>query len=227
MKSKVKMFIILFVCSFLVVFLIKQSDVSASVEQQVDSRIISITKKLDKEVELKTELSKSSNPYDYIVNNTDFNEILLLGNNALPILQKKIDQSPNDGLQEYILAIAIERISKTDLKKQESTQWDTPKSFNTTWENHLKTIPTAVKSISSDINLNTDEKVVQLVELGTPAMPFILEEVESVDSNLFQALVILSNNNNSSLNKDAIDFKEWTSIHKEELEILKQYVLEQ
>ena len=61
------------------------------------------------------QLSASSNPYEYIQNNKNFNDLVNLGTDALPVIAEKIMNSNDDGLKEYILAIAAEKIAKIDL----------------------------------------------------------------------------------------------------------------
>ena len=171
----------------------------------------------------------SSNPYDYISGDEEFNGIVNLGNDALPVLQNKISQSPNNGLQEYIAAIAIERIAKVDLKKNESTAWETAKGFTDKWKKYLKNIPSSVDSIVMDNQKNTDEKVKELVELGTPAIPFIAEKIEAGDEQLFPVLIELTKGNGNKIVADAsiTNKKEWVTQNKSTFNDLKQYVLDQ
>ena len=101
------------------VLMFKQFSI-ASMESQVDANMAKI---------LRADMPYSSNPYYYIKNNADFHNIVQLGQDVLPILQDKIKNSENDGLQEYILAIAIERIAQTNLKMSKETTWETAKGF--------------------------------------------------------------------------------------------------
>lgn len=226
-KNAIKMFLALFVCSFVITMFV-QNNANASIEKQVDNNFAAINERINKEVSLRTELSASSNPYDYIKGNADFEEIINLGSDALPVLQNKLAKSENNGLQEYITAIAIERISKVDMKKKESTQWETAKGFLKVWKSHLKAIPTTVDTIVSDKKLTQEEKVKQLVELGTPATPFILDKVEAGNEQLFPALVELTKNKKvAAAPENVTDIKDWVAKNKSNFNNLKQYVLDQ
>ncbi|WP_127490460.1 hypothetical protein [Paenibacillus ehimensis] len=226
-KYAIKLFLGLFVCSFIVTMLVQQN-ANASIEKQVDNNIAAINEMINKEVALKSELASSSNPYDYIKDNADFEKIVSLGNDALPVLHNKLAKSANNGLQEYIAAIAIERIAKVDMKKKESTQWETAKDFEKVWKNHLKAVPATVEAIVSNKNLTSEEKVKQLVELGTPAIPFIMDKVESDDEKVFPAVIELTKSNTSTVAPENIaGSKDWVTKNKSSFNSLKQYVLDQ
>ncbi|MCM3268774.1 hypothetical protein [Paenibacillus elgii] len=226
-KYAIKLFLGLFVCSIIVTMVVQQN-ANASIEKQVDNNIAAINEMIKKEVALKSELASSSNPYDYIKDNTDFEKIITLGNDALPVLHNKLAKSTNNGLQEYIPAIAIERIAKVDMKKKESTQWETAKDFEKVWKNHLKAIPATVEAIVSNKILTSEEKVKQLVELGTLAIPFIMDKVESDDEKVFPAVIELTKNNKSTVAPiDTAGAKDWVTKNKSSFNSLKQYVLNQ
>lgn len=225
-----KIFIALFAVGFVSTFALNNPFAHASLEKQIDNSMVAITKQINKEISLKTELSYSSNPYDYVKENQDFKDIVNLGNAAIPLLHKKLSASPNDGLQEYLLAIAIEQISKTDLKKEESTQWQDAKEFSSQWKKYLQAIPAKVDEISANMQLPTEVKLQQIQELGTPAIPFILDKIEQGNEELVPAVIELakSNNNKSMLqDKNISNKKEWASEQKPKFKDLKEYVLEQ
>lgn len=58
------------------------------------------------------DLAISSNPYDFIRDgvNPYYNEIIAMGSDALPSLKKELKESPANGCEEYLFAIAIEEI---------------------------------------------------------------------------------------------------------------------
>ncbi len=200
---------------------------NASIEKKIDSNLSLISEKIAKEVSLRSELSMSSNPYDYIKDNRDFDAIVSLGNEAMPYLQNKIANSEFNGLEEYITAIAIEKIAKVNLKKIESLNWETAKGFNEKWKIHLASIPSKVDEVSSDTTLSSQEKVKKLEELGTPAIPFILDKVESGDETIFPAVVELTRDSGTGTFQDITNKKEWATEHKDQFKTLKEYVLEQ
>ncbi|KNZ70207.1 hypothetical protein Tfer_1082 [Thermincola ferriacetica] len=124
-------------------------------------------------------IAMSSNPYDYIKNNEGFNNLVAYGFDGLPELRNKIRNSPNNGLEEYLLAIAIEKITKLNLKG-ENYGWTNAKEFSKAFDNHLKSIPNQVTNIvkSSDPD---DIKIKNLIRLGTPAIPYIMDQIEAGD----------------------------------------------
>ncbi|MGG3182532.1 hypothetical protein ABEQ41_30380 [Priestia megaterium] len=147
--------------------------------------------------------------------------------NALPVLQNKIDQSANDGLQEYILSIAIETISKTNLKNDTSTEWNSAKVFGQKWKQFLKEVPSKVDEISESAKASQD-KINELLQLGTPAIPFIADKMEEGKEDLFPALEELTKNNKElKLEGDTSNKKELISNNKAKFENLKKYVSEQ
>lgn len=77
----------LFAASFAVTMIFNQS-ANASVEKQLETNLVSINAKLAKEIENRTELAKSSNPYDYIKDSAEFENIVNLGEEVLPVLEK-------------------------------------------------------------------------------------------------------------------------------------------
>jgi hypothetical protein len=208
-------------CSLFAALLLNRT-ANASIEKQIDNSLASINETINKE-----RTATSSNPYDYMKDNPDFENIVALGNDALPGLHKRLSNSQKSGLQEYILASAIERIAKVDLKKNESTMWESAKMFNTKWSEYVKTIPSLVETVTTDQALKDEEKVNKLIELGTPALPFILEKIELGDKHLFPAVIALTNHTKHVVKNKNVDSREWASQNKDNFSNLKEYVLSQ
>jgi len=114
--------------------------------------------------------------------------VIALGTPALPELISRIDNSSENGLHEAILAICASRIIKADVGGPPDTGlcWSTGKEFPAVWKTYLARIPAAVAAITAS-DIQSDEKNIQLVKLGTPAIPFILDEVERGHSELSSA----------------------------------------
>ncbi|NOU64995.1 hypothetical protein GC096_13240 [Paenibacillus sp. LMG 31461] len=224
--KKILTFLSLFTCSFLLVsFLMNNKNVSAA-EKQINESFAAISEQINKEISLQSNLSFSSNPYDYIKNNEDFENIVNLGNDALPYLDKKLSNSKQNGLQEYITAIAMERIAKVDLKENESSTWENGKGFAAKWNLHLTSIPSSVDAILTDKQSNSDDKVRKIIKLGTPAIPFIADQIERGDDSLFPALIALTkgDGNNAVADETISNKKEWVTAHKSQYKNLKDYV---
>lgn len=164
---------------------------------------------------MSTKPSFSSSPYTYIKDSKDFENIVALGNPALPVLKKMLDESNNNGLIEYIYAITIEKISKVDIR--EETNWDNAKDFSQKYTTHLKKIPDQVDEISKE-KISLDEKNEKLKKLGTPAIPYIADKIEDGDNDLFPALDYLVDN------KSKNNLTEWQVNYSEEYQLLKSFV---
>ncbi len=64
----------------------------------------------------------SSNPYDYIKNEY-YDNIVSLGNDAVPVLEEMYRTGELKGLHAFIAAIAVQEITGTDL------EWSTAEEF--------------------------------------------------------------------------------------------------
>ena len=129
----------------------------------------------------------SSNPYDYATNNPQMDALIALGTPALAELDKSIAAAPNDGLSTYLMAIAAETIARVDLRADSAADpWATGKAWLPEWHVHLKAIPANVAAIAKS-HAGKDEKTARLVALGTPAIPFILDQVAAGDRTLAPA----------------------------------------
>ncbi|MEN6384707.1 MAG: hypothetical protein ABFD79_05880 [Phycisphaerales bacterium] len=187
--------------------LIYASGVSASI--QIDKNISDIMQNVADMAQKAPEKAMSSNPYDYTINNANFDNIVNLGTEALPLIRDKINKSDENGLREYILAIAAEKIAKVDLK-DDRFLWATGKDWVAIWDKHLQTIPQHVNDIVSSDAAN-DVKVSRLVKLGTPSIPYILDHIESGNIELAPALEKLLEGNPSVKfeTKNITDLQGW------------------
>ncbi len=169
----------------------------------------------------------SSNPYDYIKNNDYYKQLVKMGPDALPLLEDSIVQSKSNGLNEYILAIAIEDIAKVNLKTYEGKKfgWETARGFVTEWDKHLKNIPETVKSIQSS-SASKKDKIDALVQLGVPAVPFITDSIEQGNQECAGALAVLLKDNTkvSFSTNDLPNSKEWVQKNKSQFAQLRAYV---
>lgn len=147
--------------------------------------------------------------------NEDFEAIIALGVAALPELKQLLDNSEQDGLIEYIYAIALEQISKVDMRKE--TDWNTGKEFLKTYTTYLKEIPSKVKWMANELISDT-EKVDQLKELGTPAIPYLFDVIDSGHQELSPAFDYLTDNESKG------DIRKWGIENVDQLNLLINFV---
>jgi len=137
-------------------------------------------------------LGSVSNPYVIVERSPALDRVIELGTPALPELISEIENGPSDG-NEFLLAICASRIIKAHVGGSPGTDtfWCTGKDFPPVWRSYLARIPERVASIAGT-NGPSAEKNAQLVKLGTPALPFILDEVEAGHGELSVASEILA-----------------------------------
>ena len=218
-----KLLIGMFALGFAVTSSLYAVRANASVEKQINQNLNSLAEQLQTEVTNKTELAMSSNPYDYIKNSEEYANIVNLGTDAVPILEKKIDESEGSGLFDYIFSVAIEEITKVNLKEEESTAWDTGDKFSEKWKAKLKTLPEEVEKIANS-ELTEEEKITSLKKLGLPAVPFIIDQLEAGKTELFPAVQSLVPDSQTKSLK-MTDIVQWAKENKDKFDDLKEYVL--
>jgi len=172
----------------------------------------------------------SSNPYVFIVGNQYYTEIVNMGLPALPLLEDYINKSANNGLKEYILAAAAEEIAKVNLKTDGSQKykWTDAKGFVKEWNTHLKNVQQKVDKIVSS-NGSKKEKNDNLVKLGIPAIPFIMDYIEKDTQNnsqLLEALqTLLSDNKTAKFeSSDVNNPQDWVKQNKDKFKELRNYI---
>jgi hypothetical protein len=98
-------------------------------EQTIDGKLNNITNPKDNTVSL------SSNPYDYIKgedSNKDYKYIVLQGEKSLNYMLNQFGNSDNNGLKEYIMAIACSEILK---ENPASKKWASGREW---YDNYIK-----------------------------------------------------------------------------------------
>lgn len=128
-----------------------------SLAKQVEEDYTGIEEIINQAVEKNENLAMSSNPYEYVKNNSYYDRLVSKGISILPILEKKINENQyGDGLLGYITAIAIEDITECNLKEDKDLQWATVSEFGDSWKKFKKT---AKEKIDALINSKLDETV--------------------------------------------------------------------
>lgn len=195
---------------------------NASISAKVDQNMAGIVEYINQLAVTDPKAAMSSNPYTYIANNPNYKNIVNLGYDALPVLTENMEKSNNNGLTEYILAIAVEEIAKVDLKKNRN-EWSTAKEFLQVWKLHLKNLPSNVNSVINS-NQPEDLKVKELVLLGTPAIPFIMDKIEQGNTEIFPALEQLLSGNPNSIQQPVQDKVAWVRLNKAKFKSLQGLV---
>jgi len=192
---------------------------------QINRNINAIMHDVDRMATEDPSKAMSSNPYTYIEGNANYRNIVNLGSSALPVLVDMIKNSKENGLREYILAIAVEEIAKVDLKG-DNFGWSNAKEFVRAWNKHLKSVPDSVNNITSSEQSN-EAKVEALVKLGTPAIPFILDRIEQGRIELAPALgTLLKGNNKVDFNADLVEnYTEWARMNRTKFDDLRNIVM--
>lgn len=136
-------------------------------------------------------LALSSNPYDYIINNTEYDKLVAMGEEAIKALEEALQNSDKyTSLDRYILAVAIEDIAKIDLKKTEKYMWQDADSFYSSWSKLKEDVLTEVPLVIGNESLSEVEKKKEILKYGVLA----IDPLESIQNQL-----------------SAIDFKENTN----------------
>jgi hypothetical protein len=224
-RMKKKLLILVLVALVCVTAFASISKVTASPSYQIDKNIEAIMDGVDKAVKEDPVRDLSSNPYDYIVNNENYLNIVNLGSASLVPIREKITNSNENGLKEYILAIAGEEIAKVNLRGN-SFLWSNGKEWAKEWDRHLGTMQDNIERITLSQNPKED-KVNALIKLGTPAIPFIMDKIENGDEELVPALdELLKGNSKVLFDKTTIkDNKEWVKNNKIFFEDLREMVV--
>lgn len=186
MSKKVLLFFIISVATIIGIVTISNTESEANIEETIQQNIDGFSVYLAGKTP-----SMSSNPYDYTIANSYYDNIVDLGHSALPTIIQKIESSSNPGLEEYLLAIAVEEITQINLKEREGYLWMSPVDFVDVWKAYLHNIPKDIQELAISNQDSVDRKD-GYIKLGTPAIPFMIDQIEeSYDDELIQALEIL------------------------------------
>lgn len=112
----------------------------------------------------------SSNPYDYTKGNPAFDAIVAMGYDALAGLEADLTAG---GLGNYLDCIAIETITRCDLKQFPQFMWADARTFATQWNSYLKQLPSLVEGAFM-LSSYHPPKPVGIENLGAPAVPYVI-----------------------------------------------------
>jgi hypothetical protein len=156
---------------------------TASAAEIVHTNIDHMEAEFDKAIQNSDEAMFSSNPYDYVKDNEYYDSIVNLGVDALPALEEMLNDSDGNGLKEYIMAIAIEDITKADVGKIEDDDlaWESAKEFAEEWAGIKESAESGIEEIISDGGMSEKEKIDELSAYGILAVPYLSELADSAE----------------------------------------------
>ncbi|MDR1136561.1 MAG: hypothetical protein LBL49_10400 [Clostridiales Family XIII bacterium] len=184
---------LIMVLFFLFLFLRPTDSITAAdIEESMDA----VSADIDNAIKSDSNIGFSSNPYDYIGISPEYERLVSLGPNALPVIKTMIQDSPNGGLEMYILATAAEEISKTYLKQiafEDSGQtwgWATAKEWEKEFSVFVSELPTRLTEIQNS-DLTSEEKLIKIETLGVMVIPLLIEEVRTGDEQYIPVIAAL------------------------------------
>lgn len=155
--------------------------------------------------------ASSPNPYDY-TDNPGFRKIVAMGPAALQSIKKAIINSKNNGLPQYLLAIAAEEIAAVDLKSQ-SGKWENSAGWVYSWDLFLRDLPSKVDSIIESGH-PAEEIEAKLEALGFAALPVIEDKLNEGYERIRPAFKKLLQKLNSSHKRAAHSTGETINIYR-------------
>lgn len=191
--------------------------VTNSTAYAMDKNMDLLMKDINVKIQEKEDMAYSSNPYDYIEKNESYKNIKELKIKALPLLANKIEQSDEAGLEEYIMAIAIQDISGIDVSSLEG-EWSDGQEFLREYKAFLRGVKDNVNVIMTSETLTEDEKMEELSKMGIYALPYIDEKSIKEESSK----VIKTAKN--VIKSEYVEVTNLPNITNTDIEVIKQLV---
>ncbi|MCI8461096.1 MAG: hypothetical protein HFE81_06825 [Bacilli bacterium] len=125
---------VLFMCLSCILFLCGCNNQKANFkytnEEQIKKEITTNLEQIAEETDM-----TSSNPFDY-TKNEYYNNIVNLGEDAVPILEDMYNKKELAGVNAYLSALAIQDITKCNLHEEYNLDWSTAEKFYTLWKDN-------------------------------------------------------------------------------------------
>lgn len=176
--KKTKKLIVLSALIVMACFLIITLSVVNSTAYAMDSNLNTLMEEIDEKIVDKKDLAYSSNPYDYIKDNENYEKIVDLKIEALPLLMAKLEESDEAGLKEYIISIAIQEISGVEIAEG---RWSNGREFLEEYKAFLRNVKDGVNVILTSENTTEQEKLSALSKYGIYAVPYIPDNLKAAD----------------------------------------------
>lgn len=126
---------------------------------------------VEEKIESNPKVKFSSNPYDYIEDNEAYDKLVQKGVSAVSEMLSYMETSGEDGLNDYLIAAAVEEILECSLKETDYA-WEDADSFLNQWEKMLGNREKIVKDAME--NGKTESEIIkELQPYGLVAMETI------------------------------------------------------
>jgi hypothetical protein len=121
----------------------------------------------------------SSNAYDYTRDNPAFDATVAKGYDALPGLEEYLRTENPRGLDGYLICIAMEKITRCDLKQFEQFAWADAGGFQVQWNRYLEQMPPLVDAALKS-GKSPEDQAQEIAKLGAPAVPYVVDHADSI-----------------------------------------------
>ncbi len=247
MNKKKKLFGSIFVCCCIMLLAVtvlfsNNESLYAKTITEVEKVTMEINKNINEMASSKNPKSYSSSPYVIVEGDEAYEKLVNLGVVAIKPLYDKIANSSENGLMEYIYAMAIEEIMQQNYSYASSLSivmekpeydygWASAKEFEQAFSKFMKKIPSEYNSIMNDTSLTDIEKNAKVRELGLGVVPYIISDIQNNKKSNFDyenmLVTILSERNqiekvNSLSMSTKFDVNSWISANSESYELLKK-----
>ncbi len=138
----------------------ENNEVKYSLAEEVDDVLSSF----DEEASLEGAKMYSSNPYDY-KESKYYKQLVRLGLDAVPILSEKLCKNEVTGLNQYLVGLAIQDITETDLAEATGDTWISGEELAVVWKKFIKGAPEQIEEIL-DAKETVDVKIEKLQSYG-------------------------------------------------------------
>lgn len=144
----------------------------------------------------------SSNPYDYVKDNEAFNRIVDMGIEAVPVIEKIVQESKNNGLEEYMLVLAAQKILDVELHEIADSKYNfiSAKDWCAQYLSLKKDLKDNIDSLIESNDINSIE------DYGLLAYPYLVELYKSGNKELEPIIKNMEKSVNNSENlKDILE----------------------
>lgn len=173
---------------------IPTGNVYAATLKTINTNMDTLIAELEKEMTNNPELILTGSPIRLIEESQAYKKIIELGLSGVKPLYDKLYDSRDAGLYEYILALAIEDMTKEDFVYNTDYGWKNSLEFRLSYETKVNTVEANVERILNTESLTNEEKTLALEEQGIFAVSFLMmeynDENSKIDKNIIETAVL-------------------------------------